>query len=146
MPLPALNSNGELPAGVHGGGLEEVFARFGTGSAARRRVTGILQHIYELATRTNQLERFIIFGSYVTNKHAPNDVDVILIMEPNFDPEDAPGECVVLFDHARAQNELGASVFWVTDENIIGMTVDEFIRGWQLTRDNTLRGIVEITQ
>jgi hypothetical protein len=42
--------------------------------------------------------------------------------------------------------ELGASVFWVTAANIIGMSVGEFIQGWQLTRDRTLRGIVEITR
>jgi hypothetical protein len=145
MSLPAFSASGELPAGVHQADLGEVLSRFGGGTPARRRCTAVLRHVLELAARTGELDRLVVFGSYVTDKPAPNDVDVVLIMNRGFEPDDAPEECRVLFDHLRAQQELGASVFWVTPANIIGMTLAEFIQGWQLTREKTLRGIVEIT-
>jgi hypothetical protein len=30
-----------------------------------------------------------VFGSYVTNKEEPNDVDVLLVMHENFHPAEA---------------------------------------------------------
>ena len=146
MPLPEMTARGELPPGVHHASLDEVAERFGGESAERRRCTATLRKIYDLATTTGQLDRLVLFGSYLTDKPSPNDVDLILIMTPGFEPEDAPEGCRILFDPARAQAEVGASVFWITEVNIIGMTPSEFIWGWQLTRENTLRGIVEIAR
>jgi predicted nucleotidyltransferase len=54
-------------------------------------VTTRLICVYELASNTSKLKRFIIFGSYVTAKADPNDVDLILIMHDDFTQE----ECTV---------------------------------------------------
>jgi hypothetical protein len=79
MPLPQLNDAGELPAGVHQATMDEVLAQFGSGTVQRQAVTARLRHIYHLARATRKLERLILFGSYVTAKPDPNDVDIILI-------------------------------------------------------------------
>jgi hypothetical protein len=54
-----------------------------------------------------------VFGSYVSDTLAPNDVDVVLVMRDDFRPELCPPEALPLFDHNQAARELGASIFWV---------------------------------
>ena len=144
MPLPGLNANGDLPPGVHRATLQDVVERFGGLVGARARCTRNLMHIYELVERTGHLHRFVVFGSYVTNKEEPNDIDVILVMNDDFHPAEAAVEIRGLFDHAVAQARYGASVFWIQPSILIGETLDEFISYWQVKQDETGRGIVEI--
>lgn len=144
MPLPAFDSHGDLPEGVYHATLAEVIERFGYGTPQRELATTKLVHIYKLARRTGKLERFVIFGSYVTSKPAPNDIDIILIMRDDFREEDYTEEVLPVFNHLRAHDELGASVFWTRSGAVLLETVDEFIAYWQRTRDLTRRGIVEI--
>lgn len=123
----------------------EFLERFRGVSDQRRRCTRNVEHIYELAAATKHLHRFVVFGSYVTDKAEPNDVDVILVMDDDFRSTDAPVEVRGLFDHATAQARHGASVFWIKPSVLIGGdTEDEFIRHWQVKRDHSSRGIVEI--
>ena len=68
-------------AGVYPVTLAEVLSRFGGGTAQRQAVAGRLVRIYQLAVSTGFLARFVVFGSFVTAKPEPRDVDVILVME-----------------------------------------------------------------
>ena len=144
MPIPAFDSRGDLPVGVHPATLTEVIARFGSSTPQRELVTARLVHIYELVRATGKLLRFVIFGSYVTNKLEPNDVDIILIMREDFREEDYTKDVLPVFSHLRAQDELGASVFWTRLGAGLLVTVDEFIAHWQTTREQTSRGIIEV--
>ena len=101
--------------------------------------------IYELARRTGKLERFIIFGSYVTTKPEPNDVDIILIMRDDFLLPECDEETSPVFYHRQAQAKLGASVFWTSPSGVLLESVDQFIAHWQIKRDHGRHGIVEIT-
>jgi hypothetical protein len=92
------------------------------------------------------LSRFIIYGSYVTAKYAPNDVDVLLLMTDDFRSVNCDAEKQVLFDHLRTHDELGASIFWTRPASIILETENEFIAYWQIKRDNTQHGIVEVIE
>jgi hypothetical protein len=120
MSLPELTESGDLPAGIHPASLDEVVARFGQGTAQRQAVTDRLRKIHRLALANGSLDQLIIFGSYVSDQPAPNDVDVILVMRNDFRSESCPTESSVLFDHARADVELGASVFWVRPDMLLG--------------------------
>ena len=144
MPLPQLNDAGELPAGVHQAKMDEVLAQFGSGTVQRQAVTARLRHIYHLARATRKLERLILFGSYITAKPDPNDVDIILIMRDDFDVQACDEESRQLFDHPRAAEAFGASVFWIRPALLVLETLEEFIAHWQITRDQTRRGIVEV--
>lgn len=77
MALPEFNEFGDLPEGRHSATLDEVIARFGSGTAQR------------------------------------ND-------------------------------ELGASVFWIRPEMLLGESLEKFFDFWQTTRDGRRRGVVEI--
>src|SRR5262249_42608868 len=59
---------------------DEVIAQFGSGTSQRQVVTARLQRIYHLARATGKLERLILFGSYITAKPDPNEVDIVLVM------------------------------------------------------------------
>ena len=80
MPLPALTPVGGLPLGVHRASLREVLDRFGAGSQKRMAVAERLERVYRLAQGTGHVARFVVFGSFVTDKSEPNDVDVFLVM------------------------------------------------------------------
>lgn len=144
MALPEFNFSGDLPPEVHSASIKSVATRFQGDDAKRRIVTGRLLHIYDLAKRTNHLNRFVLFGSYITNKLSPGDVDVILIMDETFKLDSCPAESLALFDHPTAQARYGASIFWTRTNTLMSETVDEFISYWQIKRDGSKRGIVDV--
>jgi uncharacterized protein DUF6932 len=59
----------------------------------------------------------VVFGSFVTSKSAPNDVDIFLVMADTFDASRLSGDAALLFDHAVAQAHFGASMFWLRIES-----------------------------
>lgn len=144
MALPNFNSKGELPEGVYQATIDEVIARFGTGTPRRQEVSANLLRIYHLAKATGKLERLIIFGSYVTTKPSPNDVDIVLVFSDDFDFTAYDEKTRKLFEHNKAEEEFSASVFWIRPALLILETLDEFISHWQIKRDRTRRGIVEV--
>jgi len=89
------------------------------------------------------LARFVVFGSFVSAKREPVDVDIFLLMEDGFDMGQVGGESRILFDHASAQAHFGASVFWLRWLAALGGE-EQAIADWQIKRDGTRRGIIEI--
>ncbi|MEX0806420.1 MAG: hypothetical protein WD688_24345, partial [Candidatus Binatia bacterium] len=83
--LPPLGKDGDLPAGVYRTTLRDTVDRFGKGSRQRIAVAQRLERIYSVAVGMGQLARFVVFGSFVTAKREPADVDVFLLMENTFD-------------------------------------------------------------
>jgi hypothetical protein len=144
MPLPPLNSEGELPEGVHHATMDEVLAQFGGSTPQRQTITARLRRIYELASATGKLERLVIFGSYITAKPYPNDVDVVLVMADDFHLSACDAETGLLFDHTYAEEEFGASIFWIRPSLLVLEALDTFVAQWQITREGTRRGVVEV--
>lgn len=140
---PAFNGTGDLPVGIHRATLSEALQRFGAGTLQRQIVARRLERIYNLARGTGQLARFVIFGSFVTAKPDPDDVDVFMLMEDSFDSNHVTGEAAIIFAHAAAQNAEGASVFWIRRMAAIGGE-QAALEHWQIKRDGTRRGIVEV--
>ena len=77
-------------------------------------------------------------------KLEPNDVDILIVVGDDFRDQDYDPEVFPMFDHQRAQRELGASIFVVRPTFLLGETVDDFMAHWQITRDRGRRGIVEV--
>ena len=109
MRLLPFNTQGDLPSGVHQATLAEVVERFGYGAPERVRVTERLQRVITLAQETGKLERVFIWGSYVTAKPDPGDVDLFLVMTPDFESHDYTGETRMVFDSATAERISGSS-------------------------------------
>ncbi len=142
--LPEFNQLGDLPVGVYHASLAEIQVRFGSSGQQRKAVTDRLTRIFHLAQSTGKVQRFILFGSYVTEKSEPNDVDIVLVMQDSFRLSETDQNTSLLFDHQQADANLGASIFWIRPSLLILETLDEFIAHWQIKRDGTSRGIVEV--
>ena len=109
------------------------------------RLMRMLRRLFGLASRTGHLERFLVFGSFVTSKGIPGDLDVVLVMAEAFKVEEAPRESRALFSHADADALFGASVFWMRRGILPDQEMAGFLDFWQTRRDGAKRGIVEIT-
>ncbi len=142
-PWPEYDTNGDLPHGIHQAILAEVLHHFGTSTLQRRIVARRLERIYNLAHTTGQVARFVVFGSFVTAKPEPKDVDIFMLMEDTFDVSCVVGEAAIIFDHMAAENVEGASVFWIRRAAAIGGE-QAALEYWQIKRDKTKRGIVEV--
>jgi hypothetical protein len=143
VPLPPFNEAGDLPPGIHQVSLSEAVGRFGVGTARRNILARRLERMYALAESTEHLSRFVIFGSFITDKPEPNDVDVFLLMEDTFDVSGLTGETRLLFEHAVAQDYFGGSVFWLRRLAVLD-DEESAVNHWQIKRDGTTRGLVEI--
>ena len=142
--LPLLNDKSDLPPGIHPAKLDDIGERFGTGSRSRSRALLRLRHVHELAVRTGKLQRFYVFGSFVSSAPEPRDIDVALVMSADFRLEESPRECRTLFSHADAQARYEASIFWLRAGMLSDTALTNFLDAWQTKRDGSKRGIVEI--
>ncbi len=101
--IPEFNKDGNLPEGIYPSGEEEFLDRFTTNSSRRKWLGQRLKEIFTLAKLTGNLNRIFIWGSFVSNKESPNDIDLLLLMTEEFQLENIPEECQILFDYTRAK-------------------------------------------
>ena len=89
MPIPPLNANGLLPAGVHLTTLDEIRDRFGVfrGTDRRPALFARLLEFVSSMRRSDLFEALVVDGSFVTAKADPNDIDAIAVLRPGHDFE-----------------------------------------------------------
>ena len=100
----------------------------------------MLQEIIQLAETTGRFGSVYLFGSFVTSKKAPADLDIFLVMAADFSVNMAEGRAKLIFDRSRAAMVFGACVYWITTRT----DRTPFLGAWQQDRDGNLRGIVEV--
>ncbi len=141
--IPEFEKSGNLPNGVHKTTLGEIKRTLGTSSTRRKWLFGNLEKIIELAKSTEKLERVIIWGSFVSGKEFPQDIDLLLIMKDDFVMDKVGHEAKKVFDYAESRIMFNADIFWakssIGDENI-----SLWLETYQMTRDFKTRGIVEV--
>lgn len=86
MPIPELNEDGLLPEGVYDCTLGEIGARFGRFQKTDRRVQlfAKLCDLVDEEQRAGIAIELIIDGSFVTNKAAPGDIDLVLVIPAGY--------------------------------------------------------------
>jgi len=141
--IPEFNVDGNLPEGIYSVSEEEFLDRFTTHSARRKWLGERFKEILSLAKSTGKTERIFVWGSYVTAKESPNDVDMLLVMSEDFQLKTLPEECRRLFDYIRARVRFNADVFW-SKASIGEDTLSFWLETYQLTKDFKRRGIVEV--
>jgi len=141
--IPDFDADGDLPPGIHHISGEELWARFGNRGLQRTFVSECLRKIIDLATISGKVERLIIFGSYVTKKPEPGDVDLLLIVSADFKIEEVHQEARILFDHQCAEREFNAHIFWLRN-NVGRQVIDGFINVYATSRNGKLRGVIEL--
>src|SRR2546430_17315758 len=110
--IPTFNPEGNLPEGLHPASEDEFLSRFSISSARRKWLGERLQELFALAKATGKLERIFVWGSFVSAKESPDDVDLLLLVSDDFQVADVPVECQVLFDYVAAKVRFQTDVFW----------------------------------
>src|SRR6266446_3049430 len=137
--IPAFDATGNLPPGIYRATLDAIQARFCRGEV-RAHWGQVLREVVALAQSTGRVEAMYIFGSFVTAKVAPADLDLFVIMAADFVSERVEGRARLLFDRSRAALVWGICLYWMTAQT----DRTSFLAAWQLRRDGGTRGIVEI--
>ena len=141
--LPKLTDAGELPPGVHTADWQEFESRFAGPSPRRLWLLGRLQSLLELVRTSGHLRRIFVWGSFVTGKAAPRDLDILLIMSEDFEVDCLAASTRVVFDSTRAKLLFEADVFWAR-ASIGEEMLDVWLDTYQTFRDFRKRGIVEL--
>ena len=145
MPLPELTANGTLPPGLHAPGLSEVEARFGTGSEARVLQFGLLSAVVAATRSYETIKRVLIWGSFITAKPEPNDLDYSVVVAATHRPE------IVLPEHRRFFSPVEARMFYGVDKSYLlipDYPLEQFADKVDFighSRDKSVCGIVEIS-
>jgi hypothetical protein len=87
MPIPVLNEDGFLPAGIHDCSLAEIRERFGQFQRTdqRCRLMDRLEAFIQECRATGFVRSMMVDGSFVTAADAPNDIDLILVLDEHHD-------------------------------------------------------------
>ncbi|MBI1929458.1 hypothetical protein HYR99_35090 [Candidatus Poribacteria bacterium] len=93
MNLPELNADGYLDGGIYLASLDEVLERFGTSTPTREQQGNLLRLIVESAKKYPTIKRVLIWGSFVSAKLEPGDLDYSIVVDPRhrlvtIEPED----------------------------------------------------------
>jgi predicted nucleotidyltransferase len=141
--LPELTVQGDLPPGVHRANWPEFHDRFCSSSPRRAWLSGRLLALLELASADGKLRRVFIWGSFVTAKLAPKDIDILLIMDEDFEVDGIAAPSQVVFDSVRARLLFESDVFWARS-SIGKELLDLWLDTYQTSRSFRKRGIVEL--
>lgn len=79
MLITEFTLSGFLPSGIYSAALGEVLERFG-GSDARETQNHLLQLVVEAALHYPTIKRILVWGSFVTAKSEPNDLDYSVVV------------------------------------------------------------------
>jgi hypothetical protein len=131
--LPAFNEDGNLPFGIHPCSLDELVARFGNGSSEREIEIQELVQFIQWAKRAG-VRRLVVNGSFVSQKNAPNDVDIVIL----------PGA-----DYPRDERVVGEQETLWPFLQIFVADDDADLEAWALEdfgtdRDYRKKGVVEV--
>jgi hypothetical protein len=96
-----------------------------------------------LAAASGKLRRVFIWGSLVTAKPAPKDLDILLIMDDDFEVDELAAPAQAVFDSLRARLMFQSDVFWARS-SIGPELLDLWLDTYQTSRRFRKRGIVEL--
>jgi hypothetical protein len=80
MPLPERDGSGSLQSGVHAATLRKTQARFGVGSEPRQWESHLLELVVEAVLHYPTIKRVFVWGSFVTAKAEPNDLEYSVVV------------------------------------------------------------------
>jgi predicted nucleotidyltransferase len=81
-------------------------------------LSGRLQALLDSAATTGKLRRAFVWGSFVPGKAAPKDIDILLIMDDDFEVDSVAAQGQAVFDSVRGQiairvrRLLGSIFYW----------------------------------
>ena len=145
MSLPEQNAHGLLPIGLHAASGAQVMARFGVGSTARERQAELLRQILAAASSYETIKRVLLWGSFVSDKAEPGDLDYSLVVSVDH------RRTIVAPEHRRFLVPAEARQFSGVDPGFLVIpdySLERYIEKLDFVsrdHDNQERGVVEIS-
>ena len=137
--IPPFHDGTNLPEGIHRATLEDVEAFFGT-SVKRTQLCASLRKMLNTA-RDCQFRKAILFGSFVSSKDSPGDIDLFWTLAPGTDTDHLHHRCRQLLDSANSKGLFMCDVFWCFDDDD---SINRMSNMWQIDRQGRTRGLVMI--
>jgi hypothetical protein len=131
--LPDFDEHGYLPFGIHSCPIDELVARFGSGSSEREIEIQELIQFIDWAKRAG-VRRLIVNGSFVTEKESPNDVDIVILPGADYPRDQRPiGEQEMLWPYLQ--------IFVADDDaDLVTWAIQDF----GTDRQDQRKGVVEV--
>jgi hypothetical protein len=144
LALPDLNTDGYLDEGIYLAELNEVLQRFGVGSSARERQGNLLRLIVENARKYPTIKRVLIWGSFVSAKPEPGDLDYSIVVEVRHNTTTIEPYDRRFFVPYEAHLHYGADRGFLVLKDYPPEAYAEAILFFSQDRDGKQRGILEV--
>lgn len=136
--IPRFKKEGYLPQGIYKATLDEIRQRFGISSERRKELFECIISVAELLRKhKNNIERFLLDGSFVTTKESPEDFDCILVIKEAFDFK-SPEASKLKF----SKELFNGHIVFIMEKDI--KELNQFIGFFGHDRDGIPKGLVEV--
>jgi predicted nucleotidyltransferase len=123
--------------------VEEIRSRFGVSTPRRQFLFQRLQTIIQRLRATQEVKQIYLFGSFLTGKDSPNDIDLLIVMNSTFTTANLRGKDLEVFQHDVCRILFHADVFWVTET--VGVDrIDELLDVFSRDREGHAQPIIEV--
>jgi hypothetical protein len=139
--IPSFREDGYLPVGLYLASEAEITFRFGSSNRRRRRLALRLRRWVQLCRDLGSL-RLLVDGSFVTSKAAPDDLDAVVLLPPNYDVQISNGNEAALELEEMLLTRRPEEIFGAEDETDWLEWVEFFSRTREA--DDRRKGIVEV--
>lgn len=123
--------------------IEEIRARFGVSTPRRQFLFQQLQTIIHRFRANQEVKQVFLFGSFVTGKDSPNDIDLLVVMKPKFSTANLDGSDLELFQHDTCRILFHADLFWVT-EAVGAEALEDLLEVFSRDRAGRSQPIIEV--
>ena len=95
--------------------LDEFTKQYGASTPRRQFLFKQARSVISLLRATGQAKRVFVFGSFVSKKPNPNDIDFFIVMAEGFTTSHLKGKIAEVFQNEVCRIRYGVDLFWVTE-------------------------------
>ena len=121
----------------------EISQQYGESTPRRQFLCSRLHTVIQLLAATRALRRLYLFGSFVTGKPAPRDLDCLAVMATGFTMATLSSPVLEVFQHDLCRLYYYTGVFWVT-EAVGQEQIDAMLQVFSHDRHGLSQPIVEV--
>jgi predicted nucleotidyltransferase len=123
--------------------LDELRIRFGTSTPRRQFLFRQLEIVIDQLLITRSVKQIYLFGSFVSGKASPNDVDLLVVMNAGFSTTQLGGKVLELFQHDVCRIRYQADLFWVTE--VVGNArIEDLLEVFSRDREGRAQSVIEV--
>jgi predicted nucleotidyltransferase len=123
--------------------LDDLRMRFGTSTPRRQFLFRQLEIVIDQLLITRSVKQIYLFGSFVSGKASPNDVDLLVVMNAGFSTTQLGGKVLELFQHDVCRIRYQADLFWVTE--VVGNArIEDLLEVFSRDREGRAQSVIEV--